>query len=135
MHQFVTGLDGGGLALDVGEDKQQFFGRPGEFGLEHGHAVVGFLQAQAFVEFEVLFDVEVALEILHADVVHVELVAGGDGADAIENVFRAQAPGTECTTTSASGSTSWTALVTASVICSERWKVTLRATPTEKMAK
>ena len=59
-------------------------------GFEDRYAVVGFLQAQAFVEFEVLLHVQMALEILHADVVHVEIVASGDGADAIEDVFRTQ---------------------------------------------
>ena len=87
MHQFVAGFDGGGLALDVSEDGGNFRDILANLGFEHGHAVVGFLQAQAFVEFEVLFHVQVALEILHADVVHVEVVAGGHGADAIENIL------------------------------------------------
>ncbi len=93
MQQFVAGLDGGRLAFDVGEDRGNFRDVLANLGLEHGHAVVGFFQAQAFVEFEMLFDVEMALEILHADVVQVEIVTGGDGADAIENIFRTQGAG------------------------------------------
>src|ERR1035438_2987922 len=34
-----------------------------------------------------LLDMQMAVEILHADVVDVEVIAGGDGADTIEDVF------------------------------------------------
>ena len=96
---------------------------------------MGLFQAQVLVEFEVLLYMQLSQKVLHADVMHVEVVAGGNGAYAVENIFRAQLAGTECTTTSASGNTSCTASATAVAICSERWKVTLRATPTERSAK
>ena len=90
MQQFVAGLDGCGFAFDVGEDRGNFRDVLANLGFENGHAVVGFLQAKAFVEFEMLFDVQVSLEILHAHVVHVEIVARGHGPDAIENILGAQ---------------------------------------------
>src|SRR6202142_22787 len=93
VQQLVSGLDGCGLALDVGEDGRNLRDVLANLGFEDGHAVVSFFQAQAFVEFEVLFDVQVALEILHADVVNIEIVAGSNGANAIENVFCTQGAG------------------------------------------
>ena len=50
-------------------------------------AVVGLLQAEPFVEFHVLLHVQTAADVLHADVVHVEVVARGDRADAVEEAF------------------------------------------------
>src|SRR5579862_2384427 len=90
VQQFVAGLDGGRFALDMGEDGRYFRNILSNLRLEDSDAVVGFFQAQAFVEFEVLLDVQVSGEILHADIVHIEVVARGHGADAIENIFRAQ---------------------------------------------
>ncbi len=46
------------------------------------------LESEALVEFHVLFDVEMAVEILNADVVDIEVVASRDGADAVEDVLR-----------------------------------------------
>ena len=54
-----------------------------------GDAVVRFLQAEALVELDVLLDVQPAVEVLHADVMHVEIVARGDGA----NLGRTGSPG------------------------------------------
>ena len=39
-----------------------------------------------------LFDMQLAVQILDADVVDVEVVARGDGANAVENIFRAPCP-------------------------------------------
>ena len=87
--QLVAGFDGGGLALDVGEDVGDFGHVAAHVGFQFGDLIMGALQGHAFVEFDVLFDVEATREILHADVVDVEVVAGGDGANAVENIFRA----------------------------------------------
>src|SRR6476661_8169877 len=92
VQEFVAGLDGGGLALDVGEDGRNFRHVLANFGFEDGDAVVSFFQAEILVEFEVLFHVQASLEILHADVVDVEIVASGDSADAIENILGAPGP-------------------------------------------
>src|SRR6266436_2252378 len=74
----------------MGEDGRNFRDVLANLCLEDGHTVVGLFQAQAFVELEVLFHMQVSLEILHANVVHVEVVARGHGTDTIENVFRTQ---------------------------------------------
>src|SRR5205814_1853111 len=36
---------------------------------------------------EVLLHVQPAAQVLHAHIVHHEVIAGGDGADAVENIF------------------------------------------------
>ena len=43
--------------------------------------------AELFIEFQVLLDVELAIQILHADVVDVEVVARGDGANPVEDIL------------------------------------------------
>ena len=48
---------------------------------------MGVLQAEPFVELDVLFDVAAAAGVLHADVVDVEIVACSDGADLIEQAL------------------------------------------------
>ena len=53
-----------------------------------GHFIVSVLHAELFVEFEMLLHMQMSIQILHADVVHVEVVASGDGPDAVENIFR-----------------------------------------------
>ena len=40
-----------------------------------------------------LFDVQLSFQVLHADVVDVEVVAGGNRADAVKNIFRPQGAG------------------------------------------
>ena len=59
-----------------------------DIGLQCGDAVVGGDQLHGLVEFDVQFDVDVAFEILHADVMHREIVAQRGGADAIKGVLR-----------------------------------------------
>src|SRR5580700_8080445 len=86
--QFVAGFDGGGLAFDVRQDVGDLRDVVAHIGFEFGDQIVGGLQGQVLVEFDVLLDVEVAVEILHADVVNVEVVASGDGTNAVEDIFR-----------------------------------------------
>ena len=87
-NQFIAGFDGGGFAFDVGEDVGDLRYVAAHIGFEFGDLIVGALEGHALVEFNVLLDVELAGEILHADVVDVEVVAGGDGANAVEDIFR-----------------------------------------------
>ena len=81
-------LDGGRLAFDVGEDGGDFVHIVAHICFEFGDLIVGVLEGHALVEFNVLLNVEFAVEILHADVVDVQIVAGGDGANAVEDIFR-----------------------------------------------
>jgi len=90
---FLTRLDGRGLAFDVGEDGDDFGNFSANLRFELGYAVMSFLSSKVLVEFEVLLDVQFAFEILHADVVHVDVVARGDGADAVEDAFVDLRPG------------------------------------------
>src|SRR5947208_1494739 len=46
------------------------------------------LQRQLLVQLKMLFDVQVAMQILNAYVVYVHIVAGCDGTDASKNIFR-----------------------------------------------
>src|SRR5580704_13366842 len=56
---------------------------------EIGDLIVGAFEGHALVEFDVLLDVKAPGEILHADVVDIEVVAGSDGADTVKDIFRA----------------------------------------------
>ena len=80
-------LDGGGLAFDVGEDGGDLGDLAADLGLELGDEGVGGGERHGFVDFEVLLDVELMVELLHADVVDGEVGAGGDGADAVVDAF------------------------------------------------
>ena len=51
------------------------------------HAIVRILQRHLLVQFQMLLHVQSPSKILHADLVHIEIVAGRHGADAVENVL------------------------------------------------
>ena len=59
---------------------------------EIGDLIVGAFKGHALVEFDVLLDVKAPGEILHADVVDVQVVAGSDGANTVEYIFRSLSP-------------------------------------------
>ncbi len=82
-------LDGGGLAFDVGEDGGDLGDFAAHLGLELGDEGVGGAEGHGLGDFEVLLDVELVVVLLHADVVNVEVGAGGDGADAVVDAFGA----------------------------------------------
>ncbi len=81
------GGDGGGFALDVGEQRGDAGDLALHLGLESSDDVVGLAQGHGFGDFEVLLDVEGAFVLPDADVVDGEVGAGGDGADAVEHAF------------------------------------------------
>ena len=76
-------LDGGGLALDVGEDGGDGGNLAAHVGFEPGGKSVGVAQRHGLVDFKMLFDVQLVVVLLHADVVDGEVGAGSDGADAV----------------------------------------------------
>src|SRR5271165_789780 len=88
-HQAVAGLDGRGFALNVSQNVGNFADVVFHLAFEARDAVVGFLQAEPLVQLDVLLNVQSACEVLHADVMHVEIVARGDRADLIEEAFLA----------------------------------------------
>ena len=79
--------DGGGFALDVGEDGGDFGDVVAHLGFEGGDDVVGFAERHALVYFKVLLDVERAVVLLDADVVDGEVGAGGYGSYAVEDAL------------------------------------------------
>ena len=48
---------------------------------------MGVAEGHGLVDFEVLFDVELAVERLHGDIVEDDVIACGDGADPVEDAF------------------------------------------------
>src|ERR1700686_2152613 len=86
-HQFVWLFDGRRFALDVSENVGNLRDVAAHVGFQFGDLVVSFFEGHALVEFDMLLDVQPTVEILDADVVHVEIVVGGNGADAVEDVF------------------------------------------------
>ena len=87
-HRFVASLDGGGFTFDMGEDVTDLAHVAAHVGFELGDLIVSAFERHAFVELDVLLDMQLAGEILHADVVDVEVVARRDGANAVEDIFR-----------------------------------------------
>ena len=88
-NQLVAGFDGGRFAFDMSKDVGDLRHIVAHVGFKFGDLVVRALKGHALVEFDVLLDVKLAGEILDADVVDVEVMSGGDGANAVEDVFRA----------------------------------------------
>src|SRR5580704_16745236 len=88
--QLLGGFDGGGLALDVGQDVGDFRNIATHVRFELGYLIVGLFESHAFVKLNMLLHVQVPGQILHADVMHVQIPVGGDGANAVKNVLRAQ---------------------------------------------
>ena len=85
-------LDGGWLGLDVGENAGELGNFAEDFGFHGGDEVVSLGEGETLIEFDVLFDAELgpAFAIhdgLDADLVDADVVAGGDGADAVEDAF------------------------------------------------
>ena len=74
------------------EDGRNFRDLAAHLRFQPGNFVVRLLHAELLVEFQMLFHVQLPVQVLHADVVHIEVVAGSDGADAVENIFRAPGP-------------------------------------------
>src|SRR5271170_402814 len=85
----VAGFNGGGLTLDVGENVGDLRHVVAHVRFQFRDLIVGTFEGHAFVEFDVLLDVKLSGEILHTDVVDVEVVTRGDGANAVEDIFRA----------------------------------------------
>jgi hypothetical protein len=48
---------------------------------------MGLFEGHAFIKFDMLFDMEPASELLNTDVMHVEVPASCDTANAVEDVF------------------------------------------------
>src|SRR5579883_21054 len=80
-------LDGGGLAFDVREhgfDLRQLFAN---FFFDAFDEAVSFEQRHFFVDFNVLFHMQLAIDGLDADVVQDYVFAGGDGTNLVEDTF------------------------------------------------
>ena len=94
-------LDGGRLALDVGEDGGDGGDLAAHLCLQRGDEVVGLAQGHGLVHLQVLFDVQLGMEgvvllsadLLHADLMDGEVAAGRDGADAVVDALRKRGGG------------------------------------------
>jgi hypothetical protein len=80
-------LDGGRFAFDVGEDGGDLGDVAADVRFKLRDEGVGCGEGHLLVDLEVLLDVELVVELLHGDVVDVEVGAGGNGADAVVNAF------------------------------------------------
>src|SRR5215471_6821917 len=68
-------FDSGGLALDMGKDGRDLRHIPANLRLQSRDYVVSILEAQGFVELQMLLHVEPSGKILHADVMYAEIVS------------------------------------------------------------
>ena len=67
------------FAFDVSEDGGDLGDVAAHLGLELGDEGVGGAEGHGLVDLEMLLDVELMVVLLHADVVDIEVGAGGDG--------------------------------------------------------
>ena len=88
-NNFFPSLNGRGLAFNVRQDGCDLWNFRAHLPFEACHFIVRLLHTELLVEFQMLLHVQLAVQILHADVVNVKVMARGHGADAIENIFRA----------------------------------------------
>ena len=91
LHLFAL-LNGRRLTLDVGQDGSNFWHLLPNFFFEGSHLVVGIFERQTLVHFEMLLNVQAPIQILNADIVHIDVVAGGNAAHTVENVFSRRGP-------------------------------------------
>ena len=89
LYHLLGLFDGGRFAFDMGEDVGDLRHVVAHVGFKFGDLVVRALKGHALVEFDVLLDVKLAGEILDADVVDVQVVARGHGANAVEYILGA----------------------------------------------
>ena len=86
-NQFLRLLDCGRFAFDVSKYFSNLRHVVADVSFEIGYLIVSALEGHTFVEFNMLFDVEFAGEVLNADVVNVQVVPGGDGPNTVEDIF------------------------------------------------
>src|SRR5579872_324054 len=84
----VAGFDGRGLAFNVGQDGGNLRHFLFDFRLQLRDLLVRFHKVEPLIELEMLLDVQLVAELLHADVVDVEGAARSHGANAVKNIFR-----------------------------------------------
>ena len=72
---FLGLLDGGGFAFDVREDRIDFRSFAQDLGFEAADEVVGLNQRQVFVQLNVKLYMQFAVERLHAEIVHGNIVS------------------------------------------------------------
>src|SRR5664279_750061 len=93
IHHAVAGFDGSGLTLDVSQDARYFGNVAPHLAFQPCDPVVSVLERHSLIQFNMLLHMQRAMDVLHTDVVHVEVVPGGHGANAIEQAFTATGAG------------------------------------------
>ncbi len=86
-YEFFGLLDGGWFALNVRHDFGDLRDVLAHIGFKFGDLVVSLFEAHALIQFDMLLDVEAAVEVLHADVVDIEIPVSRDAANAIEDIL------------------------------------------------
>ena len=89
LDHLVGLLDGGRLALDVGEHGVDLGRLAQDLGFHRADKVVRLEQRHVLVQFDVLLDAQAPVVRLHAEFVDADVVARGHGADAVEDAFGA----------------------------------------------
>ena len=84
---FLGLFDGGGLALDVREDRIDLRSLAQDLGFEAADKTVRVDERHVFVQFHVQFNMQLAVMRLHAEIVHGYIVSCGHGAHAVEDAF------------------------------------------------
>src|SRR5215469_1393579 len=91
-HQFFRSFDRRRLAFDVSKDLCDLRDVTAHVGFQVRDLVVSLLKRHPLVEFNVLLDMKLSSEVLHAYVVHIQISVSRDGSDAIKDVLRVLCP-------------------------------------------
>ncbi len=86
-NNLLTRFDRCRLAFNMGENGRNFRNLGAHLGFEARHFIVRLFHAEALIEFEVLLYVQLTVQVLHADVMYVEIVSSRDCANPIENIL------------------------------------------------
>ena len=85
---FFRLFDCGRFALDVRKNVGNFGHIATHVCLKFRDLIMRFLERHPLVQFHMLFHVQASIQVLHADVMHVEVLMRGHGADPVKNILR-----------------------------------------------
>src|SRR6185437_14491131 len=91
MHN-VARFYGRGLAFNMGKDGRNLGNLAAYFGFQAADNIMRLLEVERFIKFQMQFYMKISTEVLHAHIMHIKIIAGRCGADAVKNALAAGFP-------------------------------------------
>ena len=91
-YHFISAFNRRRFAFDVSQDGGDFRYIPPNLRFQERYPVVSLQQSKPLIQLQMLFDVKTPTQILHADIVHIEIVPRRHGPNAVEDVLAVQSP-------------------------------------------